>query len=897
MNSNSFKNFSKKALAIFFILQILFPGWAYASTTLIVDDKTPGFVEGEVIVQYADGFMEAQKSTDAINTLLEKSDTEVKEQIEEKDIMVVKQESNLVEQVFQKISWIGEEEKLNSIISEYQADPAVKVAQPNFLYKIHSAPNDTYYKRQWYLENNGTTITGFHNFYNNYLSTIPQVLRPYFEKKIGLTPAGILSTADTDIDYEEAKSLYDVARARLTTDQKTKKVKVAVIDTGVDYNKADFQGKMWDGQNCVNYDGTALGGCVHGYNFPSKVADGNIRQTASGKYYYHGTSLASIIAANTNNSLGVAGIAPDAEIMALNVMSDTQIISTLDHIRAVLFAQENWAEILNVSLGSAKPFDITNTNFVDELLHDTYAQFPGLIINSAGNESTDIDNDTSVVYPAAFTRDLIVGDNKYEALKNLVVVGATTPQGGLAVYSNFGKNTVQISAPGSEIVAAGNEGHNTEFLGTDFDMNIGTSYAAPVVVGAAAFLRWAYPEKNLSEIKDALLDGATKNENLSGTILGGNMLNLAASMKILESQYNANLPLRAEILPNTTNWTNKDVVLTLAASEDIVAPEDWEKISNQKFVKKVTENSSIAVNIKTTSGKTLDLQYEVKNIDKNLPAISIEKPAQTEIVTKNFSEIITFSGSDSESGIDHFECQNNSATKFWCTSPYSFGLLSGENTFNVSAVDKAWNVSEQKKLKFIREGDAPSNPTSPSKPTELSVSQSGNGWSGPGGSSNYAPAAETNITNTPSANSPANFTPIINPTPTLNSASESQQNNFSENNFSKNNIILHEENIFNYSPTKTAYNPEEVEKILQKEWIREASNAEIRRFSVADKMIFLEKMIESGNIANEHPLELKQFPIMNTDEIVHSLKKISDNFIENWKLGKFFILDITKNNP
>lgn len=88
------------------------------------------------------------------------------------------------------------------------------------------------------------------------------------------------------------------------------------------------------------------------------------------------------------------------------------------------------------------------------------------------------------------------------------------------------------------------------------------------------------------------------------------------------------------------------------------------------------------------------------------------------------------------------------------------------------------------------------------------------------------------------------------------------------------------ENIFEYSATKTHYSAYEIEKILEKEWIRESDNSDLRRFSVSDKMIFLDKMVSLGNIENNF---LLASPDENTKTFLDFVKKIQQIFIENWE--------------
>lgn len=188
---------------------------------------------------------------ESLNSIMKASNLEAKEVFDEEGIVLLKQESSFVEEIFEVINGVDSDAKMNEIIEQYKSDPAVEIAQQNFLYKPLAAANDTYYSRHWYLENNGNIITGMNDFYKNILAPLGDAASLLYEK-IGMTDAGIAATADVDIDYEGAKKLYDVARARLSEEQKSDKVVVAVIDTGIDTTIADFNGKLWSDPNCVD---------------------------------------------------------------------------------------------------------------------------------------------------------------------------------------------------------------------------------------------------------------------------------------------------------------------------------------------------------------------------------------------------------------------------------------------------------------------------------------------------------------------------------------------------------------------------------------------------------------------------------------------------------------------
>lgn len=146
-------NFGKRFLALFFVLQILFPGWVHASSEILSKSER-NFVESEIIVKYRDGHINEVKKTDeALETLIKNSNETIQESMDNADIMVVKQESSWVESIFETINGVDKEATISDFIHEYERDPNVEFAQPNFIYKLAEVPNDAYYPQQWYLEN------------------------------------------------------------------------------------------------------------------------------------------------------------------------------------------------------------------------------------------------------------------------------------------------------------------------------------------------------------------------------------------------------------------------------------------------------------------------------------------------------------------------------------------------------------------------------------------------------------------------------------------------------------------------------------------------------------------------------------------------------------------------
>lgn len=231
------------------------------------------------------------------------------------------------------------------------------------------------------------------------------------------------TTPDHDIDAPEA-----------WTKNEGDDVMVAVIDSGVAFNHPDLLARMWDGSSCVNENGAAItGGCQHGYDFEDE--DANPLPTSSD----HGTHVAGTIAATGGNNLGTIGVAPKAKVMALKTA-----LTTAELQRAIAFAERNGATIINASYGGPAE---------DLLEKEALEKFDGVIVAAAGNEGADHADTPS--YPCDYD------------LANIVCVAATDQGDGLAGFSDYGAGSVDVGAPGTNILST--VPTSTTLFSEDFD--------------------------------------------------------------------------------------------------------------------------------------------------------------------------------------------------------------------------------------------------------------------------------------------------------------------------------------------------------------------------------------------------------------------------------------------
>ncbi|HEX6964882.1 MAG TPA: S8 family peptidase [Gemmatimonadaceae bacterium] len=204
----------------------------------------------------------------------------------------------------------------------------------------------------------------------------------------------------------------------------------------------------------------------------------------------HGTHVSGIIGALRDNGVGIDGIAPDVKIMSVRAVPDGDERDK-DVANAIRFAVDHGANIISMSFG--KPYS-PEKSAVDAAVK--YADAHGvLMVHAAGNDGEDLA--THGNFP---TREYLGGGEA----QNWIEVGASSWKGGdslAASFSNYGKAQVDVFAPGVDILSTVPGGYKRES---------GTSMATPVVSGLAALLMSYYPSLTAEQVKEIILDSATR---------------------------------------------------------------------------------------------------------------------------------------------------------------------------------------------------------------------------------------------------------------------------------------------------------------------------------------------------------------------------------------------------
>lgn len=315
----------------------------------------------------------------------------------------------------------------------------------------------------------------------------------------GQSFAGVPGAPDADVDAAEAAAAPEVAKGD--------GVVVAVIDTGIATGHRDLQSTFWhnDDEQCGDHDDDDHNGyaddCL-GWDF--RDDDNDVDEP--GEDQLHGTHLAGTIAAAPDNGAGIAGIAPEAEIMPLRAIGGALRLS--DAVQAIDYAVANGADVINASW--ATPIGTSPEEAAPLEAALARANEAGvLVVAAAGNDGVDLD--TYPVWPAA------------SALPNVVAVGASLPDDHPADFSNYGDGTVDLFAPGYYVVSTAPGGAAALQ---------GTSTATAFVAAAAALVLANDPAASPEEVRARLVGTSDPVPALAAAAESAGRLNVARAAGI-----------------------------------------------------------------------------------------------------------------------------------------------------------------------------------------------------------------------------------------------------------------------------------------------------------------------------------------------------------------------------
>ncbi len=351
---------------------------------------------------------------------------------------------------------------VQEVITRLRQSPAVEYAEPNYFRYLNATPNDPRYPELWGLNNTGQT---------------------------GGTPGA-------DI---RAPLAWEITTGSLS-------VVVADIDSGIDLTHEDLAANLWTNpgeipDNGIDDDGNGFIDDVHGWDF--RNGDNDPTDTSplcSG----HGTHTAGTIGAVGNNGIGVVGINWQVKLMPLRVFGGIFCSGTDSNIIAAIeYYTDFGVRISNNSYGGGA---------FNQAVMDAIRASHSLFVAAAGNGGVDgigDNNDVLPQYPANY------------GLHNIISVAATDHNDLLASFSNFGATSVDLGAPGVNILST--------LPGDAYGFLSGTSMATPHVAGVAALLLAQDPGLTNIEIVWRILKGV---DPVGIPVLTGGRLNAANALQL-----------------------------------------------------------------------------------------------------------------------------------------------------------------------------------------------------------------------------------------------------------------------------------------------------------------------------------------------------------------------------
>ncbi|HEY0320053.1 MAG TPA: S8 family serine peptidase [Pyrinomonadaceae bacterium] len=412
------------------------------------------FVPGEILVRFRN---ESQAKTAERSTMSMRS--------EGRSIQIRVTEfkgAELVEGL--RLAHVAAEDTLQAI-ADLNSRPDVLYAEPNYVRRINKLPNDPRFPEMWGLKNTG---------------------QPNGNGNPGFVGA--------DIDAELAWN----------TTTGNRNVVVGVVDEGIDINHQDLKDNIWQNPveiaaNGVDDDGNGFVDDVNGWDF---YHNDNTVFDSTGNYPTdetdaHGTHVAGTIGATGNNGTGVVGVNWQVSLMSLKILGPDGG-SSAGAISAYNYAGK-MRELWDASGGTkGANIRVLNNSYggigYSQAEVDAIRALGGkgiLFVVSAGNEGGN--NDVVPAYPSSYIAT------------NLISVAATDRRDNKASFSNFGAGSVNMAAPGVEILST--TPNNT------YSVASGTSMAAPHVSGAAALVCAAFPSIGVRRLRAALMYSGEINFN------------------------------------------------------------------------------------------------------------------------------------------------------------------------------------------------------------------------------------------------------------------------------------------------------------------------------------------------------------------------------------------------
>jgi serine protease len=346
---------------------------------------------------------------------------------------------------------------VKSALEKLRKNPAVLYAEPDYIVHASVTPDDSSFADLWGMNNTGQS-------------------------------GGV---ADADIDAPEA---WDISMG-------SHDVIIGVIDTGVDHTHPDLMANVWTNPaeisgDGIDNDGNGFIDDMHGINAITGVGD---PMDDAG----HGSHVSGTIGATGNNGLGVVGVNHNVSIIGCKFLSASGSGSLSDALTCI----DYFVDLKNNGINVRATNNSWGGGGFSQALSDAITSSEEaniLFVAAAGNDAYD--NDAQSSYPSGYPHD------------SVLAVASTTRTDSMSSFSQWGLTTVDLGAPGSDILST--------VPGGGYASYSGTSMATPHVTGAAALAWSVNPELSAIEMKALLMSSGDDNAALAGKTVSGKRLNV-----------------------------------------------------------------------------------------------------------------------------------------------------------------------------------------------------------------------------------------------------------------------------------------------------------------------------------------------------------------------------------
>ena len=288
---------------------------------------------------------------------------------------------------------------------------------------------------------------------------------PFFQNELLLVPNDPEADPNGGLqDYLTVIRAYDGWQI----DQSDSTMVIGIVDTGVNMQHEDLGNVAYNYADPINGQDDDGDGYID--NFRGwDLSDGDNDPTADG--HPHGTPVAGMSAATTNNTIGMAGIGFNSKYLPVKIAETESRILTNEY-EGIVYAADHGCKVINLSWGAAGEYSA----YGQDVINYAVLEKDVIIVAAAGNTHAELN-----FYPASFA--------------NVLSVGATDINDNLASWATY-SHYIDIMAPGNNVFSTKNNG--------GYERTTGSSFASPMVAGAAALVRSHFPEMTALQAMEQL---------------------------------------------------------------------------------------------------------------------------------------------------------------------------------------------------------------------------------------------------------------------------------------------------------------------------------------------------------------------------------------------------------